>query len=225
MSKKVFIASIVGAMLVSGAVSMFLTAHMMLPITKNYIGSDALFIKLDDQEEPHLYGEILEQDYLGELYLHHPLLFHKRDEGYQLLEDLAKRGYTPAANSLYYYHYNKLREYGDSYFLNEEKAIRLYEEMHKWAILAAEQGGAINLHTGLKYHKLEQFKDVSYEIELLEDHALKSQVPVAAKFLINYYTRQNNPEKAAHWAQVAEDIEASPFVEPACATITPWRGY
>ena len=224
MSKKVFIASVVG-LLVGGVVSMFLTAHFMLPITKNYLGSDALYIKLDDQEKPHPYWKILEQDYLGELYLHHPLLFYKRKEGYQLLEDLAKRGYTPAASSLYFYHHHKLRDYSDSYFFNEEKARKMHENMHKWAILAAEQGEAIILHMELKYHNLEQFKDVSYEIKLLEDHARQSQVPTVAEFLTDYHKKHNNPQKAAHWAQVAADIKASPFTAPTCATITPWRGY
>ena len=225
MSKKVFIASIVGAMLVSGVVSMFLTAHMMLPITKDYIGSDMRYIKLDDQEEPHPYWEILEQDFLGELYLHHPLLFHKRDEGYQLLKDLAERGYTTATNSLYDYHYHKLDEYTDSYFPSEDTGIKIYKDMHKWALLAAEQGNGNNLRELLEFFKLDRFKDVSYEIGILEDNASKSQSPFEAKFLENYYARQNNPKKAAHWAQVAADIKAAPFTEPACTTITPWRGY
>ena len=217
MKKGFVFAFTAGGFIAGGVVSLFMFAHFILPAASNYYMTDPHYIKLDDRSEPYLYSSIADRSYVGNLYLRHPFLVYKREEGIHILSDLAARGYTPAANNLFQYTLDDTK----NRLPNKNNVLNAY----KWARITAQQGDLMALFALLKLYNLADYKDVTSDIKLMEKFALNTPLHGAAAYLADYHKKNNNPQKAAHWAQVAADIKASPFTDPTCTTITPWRGY
>ena len=189
-----------------------------MPQAAKYIVAEPMFIKMTEDAEKESYNVVLQEDYIGNIYLKHPAYFFKREEGKQILADLAKRGYTPAAGSLFAYHSIK-HMYAD----NAEDEQKHLMDAHRWAMLAAEQGDFMDLHILFHIHDLYEYQDdVSKELALLEKAAMESDSHIFATDLSVYYELQEgNKEKAEKWLKIAEETYKAPYQEPACTTIMP----
>lgn len=193
-----------------------------VPSTASYIGSDSKKIKMSNDSETVDYQPILEKDFLASLYLHEPLYFLWRDKGYKSLEELAKSGYSPATTTLFHYNMGRVTDIGSSDY---PKSNIHYKEAYKLAMLAAEQGSYYPLLFMIKIYHLDVSEDITQEIELLENAALNSSKDNLAFGLHAYYLEKKDEEKAEHWLNIAQKIWDEKRPEPACTTITPWRGY
>lgn len=194
-----------------------------LPLTARYIVADPMYIKLTEDTEKENYSDILQEDYLGSLYLKHPAYFFKRQEGKDILKNLAHRGYTPASGSLFAYYITR-HMYADNY--EEEK--RYLMDAHKWAMLAAKQGSFFDLFTLFHIFDLYDYKgDVSEELAILEKAAKASPSHVFANGLSKFYALQRKDTgNAEKWHKVAQEIYHSSYEEAPGRTIIPRKdGY
>lgn len=198
------------------AASIFIFYEM--PYTHRYVVADPLYIKLAEDRKPEDYSAVLQEDYLGSLYLNHPVYFLKREEGKKILKGLAKRGYTPSAGTLFSHYINKYK-----FTNNDEQALAYLMKAHKWAMFAAKQGDYIKLHIIFHIYDIYEYKDdVTEELALLEKAAMESASHVFATDLSVYYElHEGNKEKAEKWLRIAEEIYKAPYQEPVCTTITP----
>lgn len=191
----------------------------LLPSTAQHVVADPQFIELTD--EAVSYSELLQQSYLGSLYLRSPVYFFKRQEGYQILAELAERGYTNAARNLYGHHMLKAVFLGS----NHEKANIEYAKAHKWAKVAAAQGAVGSLLGVLVDTRSYGAEATPEEIIMVEEFAKNSSAGALGEFVSEYYAKIGDEEKAAEWKTIADEIWASDPPKPACSTITPWKGW
>lgn len=193
-----------------------------IPLTANYITADPQYIKLTDEAQPEHYGELLRQNYLGNMYLTKPIYFFKRQNGYNILADLANKGYSPAAFSLFNF---EIRKYHQDLLQKSAEAKDHYNKAYKWAMVAAKQGYYFPLQSMVKIYQLENTKDISEELSLLKSWAHKSSIDATAFALHEYYYKKGNEEEAQKWLDTAQKIWDEHRPKPACTTITPWRGW
>lgn len=206
--------------------SIFTAGYFLLifvPSVANHIPADSLRIKLSENTAPEAYQPILERDFLGGLYLRNPLYFFKRQEGYDMLEGLAKEGYTGALTNIYAYETDKALKNlvkGDT-----NKASAHYKKAYDLAMLGVEQKSYFPLIDLIKTHKLRDRKDISEELKILEKQAKSSSRGGLALILSDYYELNADKQKAEYWQRIAKEINSENRPEPICMTITPWRGY
>ena len=209
---------IVGA---SVASSYFLLKEM--PSTAKYVTADMQQIKLADDATPVSYSSVLQQDYLGVMYLRKPIYFFYRNKGYKLLTDLANKGYSQAAFSLHDYEINQYHKYLESSDL--EAANKHYKKAYEWAMLAARQGFYFPLQMMVKIHGLDKTKDITEELEMLKEWARKSSIDATSYALWEYYDAKGEQEKAKYWLDTSKQIASENRPKPSCTVISPWRGY
>ena len=224
MSKKALVATLAATFCAGGLISLFLTAHFLLPGASKYMFNDPQYIQLSGDKEPISYRAVTDKRYLGNLYFGHQLLFYKRQEGKRILEDLANRGYTPAARDIFHGIMNKLH-FRARYKIPVDLTLAQKLEAYKWAMVTAQQGDPTVLFLLFNVYNMSDFIETSQHIAMLEDLAKQSHLPIYADYLAEHYANKKAPQKAAYWAEIAESIIENPPAEPACATITPWRGY
>lgn len=199
----------------------------VIPEMAAYINADARYIELPyapDGKAP--YNTVMQQRYLGNLYLRNNYYKSYRQKGITQLEALAKLGYSPAANDLYDYYFFNAHDFqalNDKGIFIVTDAENL-EKAYTWAIASAKLGDINNLSRLIFIYNLDRSKDVSTELNLIEKYALKSSVPAHAERLSQYYTKVGNPSKAEHWRKVAKEIEAKPNTYTTNELIAPWKG-
>lgn len=220
MNVRYFITHTLAILLTVLSTSVFFALYVM-PQTSEFVYVDPHKIVLSPSEEPRAYLDVARQNYLGQLFLKHPLYFYKRETGYNQLAELAKQGYTPAASNLYTYHINEVYKGPHTKKHANEQLAKAY----KWAKLAGQQGS----FTPLSFMALDTdfyvLHDPKEDIQTIEDIARKSSISGPAKILSRYYAKQENTEKANEWQNIAGEIEALARPAPTCTTITPWRGW
>lgn len=200
-----------------------------IPNTAQYVRTDIEFIDLPNSDGNTHYYKVLEDYFLGDLYLRDPLYFFQRDKGHKIMAKLANLGYTPASDSLFYYHFHKA--FGSKVLKakTDPKLVKIkeYDKARKWAILSAEQGSLIPIYTLLSMDNPPPNRNMTDDIKVLEQGAKTSTTPVYAKWLGKYYSEHSQPQKAAYWAEQAKTIEQSPDAYTGHQTrkIKPWRGY
>jgi len=193
----------------------------ILPGTKQYVAPDAAFIKLPNNSEPQNYRGILQDYYLARMYLASPVFFFRRDKGYKMMQKLSDEGYTPATNSLFNYHIDK------AYWSRVGKP-KLYGEFlkaYKWATIAADQEQYGPISSIVIINTPKNIEETSEAVKILEKAAPESSKDGLAFSLHTYYFKEGNNEKAEHWLNVAQKIWDEKRPEPACTTITPWKGW
>lgn len=193
----------------------------VIPSTEIRVLGDAQFIKLTENGEPESYSEVLGQDFLGGVYLKTPVYFFKHQQGYDMLSDLANRGYTPAARELHIYHMLK----AIYLFPDYDKANIEFAKAHKWAKVSAAQGFVGDLLSMLKADRSYVAETTPEEMAHVEEVAKSSSIGTYAEWVSEYYAKTGNDEKAAEWKTIADKIWATPNPKPACSTITPWKGW
>lgn len=213
----IFASGLVAGLLVASSYFVF----DVLPSTQSAVLADPPLIKLSKESEPVSYDTVIQQAYLGNLYLRNPIYFFKRQEGYDMLADLANRGYSNSAMSLYFY---EIRQAFQGPY-NPKVTKKHYDQAYHWAMLAANQGLYVTLLMMIKNEGLGQTKDITKELAMLEDWAKKSPTNATALGLHEYYNKQGEKEKAAKWLETAKKIQDEHRPKPACTTITPWRGW
>ena len=204
------------------AAALFL--ERIIPGMNYHIEADAQFITLDDNQKPYQYSDLLSEVHMARTYLENPVYFYKRNEGYQMLADMAENlGYTPAAVTLYFYHANQIG-YASTKTTSKE-AVKHYNQARKWAELAAEQGDNRLLLLLLTSELTKEFNaDVTEDLKVLEAWAKESTSHTAAWGVAKYYDELGNAQKAAEFHALEKNRLEKPLPEPACMTITPWRG-
>ena len=140
-----------------------------------------------------------------------------------MLKVFAEDGYTPAAITLDSYHGNRMIHYAKKG--DYEKTKEHFDKSYYWSKLAEEQGDerllmmfVTNNPTSLPQPNLEE------DLNILDNWAENSTGHAAASTMSNYYERQGDKEKAAKFKALMEERLKNPLPEPACMTITPWRG-
>ena len=193
----------------------------VIPSTAVYVVGDPPNIKLTPDGEPVSYGEVLQKDFLGDVYLKTPAYFFKHQQGYDMLAELANKGYTKAANNLHAYHLMKAM----SLYPDYEKANVEFAKAHKWAKVSAAQGSIGYLLMMLKTDRSYVTETTPEEMAMLEEAAKNSSIGTFAEWVSEYYSKIGEEEKAAEWMAIADNIWASDPPKPACSTITPWKGW
>lgn len=200
----------------------------VLPETRYHLFVDPRYIRFTESQNRVEYYRVVSQMFLGNMYLRNPAYTSRREKGERILADLAYQGYTPAAQTLYGYYiadsYDFALFHEEGYF--EVQDMEKYRQAYHWARLALEQGSAIPMSFFIKFYRLEDFKDITQEIEMIKPIARRSTIPTYAELVSDYYARNDKPEQAEYWTDVAEEIANSPRYRQGQAhhTITPWRG-
>ena len=220
MKLKLFITHLLTLVIGFGLASSYFVFDV-IPSTARHIVADPQYIKLTNDTEPVEYNEVLQQDYLGSLYLRNPVYFFKRQQGYDMLEHLANKGYTSAATHLHGYHILR----AIYHYPNYEKANIEFAKAHKWAKVAAAQGMPAYLLSMLNADRSYVAETTPEEMAMLEEAAKNSSIGTSAEWVSEYYSKIGEDEKAAEWMAIADNIWASDPPKPACSTITPWKGW
>lgn len=193
-----------------------------IPNMYGHMATDAWSIKLNRGGENYDYSDVLAKYNLGLAYLWDPMYFYKRNKGYEILKGMAEDGYTPAANTLYGFHVNRMNHY------KAEKNTEMFDKHYKlatqWAMAAAAQGDERPLMMLITADGFGLKIDVSEELKILDMWVVKSSLITAPKIMEKYYTKVGNAEKAAEMHKIYEERMKNPKPAPACTTITPWRG-
>ena len=195
-----------------------------VPATATYIPSNALLIKLNEEAVPIDYHPVLQKDFLGGLYLRNPFYFFKREKGYEMLTELAEEGYSSATVDLYTFEATKALKSevkGD-----KEIAEQHYNKAYDWAKLAAENKSYFPLLDLVKNLNLEQRQDISEELKILAEGAeSSSRGGIAFSLWEYYYFKKKDEKRAEYWLDIAQKISDEQRPDPACTTITPWKGW
>lgn len=222
MTLKLLLAHTLG--IIIGALLVFcIFTENIIPNISETLPRNAFYIKLQGESGKHSdYREILRKDFIGTEYLFSSYYPHKREEGYQILKSLANSGYTPALETLQAYHLNKAREALDNKQQYKEQMMKAY----KWAKRAAESGYNLPLFNLIYLYNLEGIKDIDEDLALVENWLnTTASNPFSIEYMGKYYAEHGIEEKAKHFLDLAEEVKMNPRPEPACSTITPWKGW
>lgn len=200
----------------------------IIPDTTQYVKTDIEYIDLPNTDNQTQYYTVLQEFFLGDMYLRDPIYFFQRDKGQKILESLVERGYTPAADLLWSYHLKKAFASDSLLHGNRSKIVdeNEYNKAHKWAVIAAEQGSLFSLFQMIRFYGLPKYKDITEEVKLMEKTAKERTHFVFSDWLMGYYEAIGNTEKAKYWEGISEAIASDPnaFIPPQIRTIKPWRG-
>lgn len=222
---------ILGGLVVAGV---FL--EHIIPSFNNHLSPDVAFVDLGESQGGYTYAverndgvnrynyaEILGDYHLAMTYLWHPLYFYKKEQGLDGLQKLAKQNYTQAAVSLAEYHQSKVDSYTQKH--NEDQAKKHLGKVYHWTKLAAEQGdkGALLRYVRNNSEKLTQ-DELQETLMTLDSWAEQSIWSKPAWEMFNYYEAYGNQDKSSKFDALYTARLENPAPEPACMTITPWRG-